>query len=69
MEILFHYLDRLVGGSFSSDDLDLLPDSFDLACRRGFKKMQLALGNKGNTKQSLASKSGILISASDPCPQ
>lgn len=69
MEILLHYLDRLVGGCFLFDDLDLLPDSFDLACKQGFKKMQFALGTKENTKQSLASEPGILISASDPCPQ
>lgn len=69
MEIKYNYLDMLAGGGFLFDGLVYCLTPFDLACKRGFKKMQFAPGDEENTKQSLASELGILISASDLCSQ
>lgn len=68
MEILFHYLDML-RGVVSCLMTWITACSFDLACKQGFKKMQFALGNEDNTKQSLALEPGILVLASDPFSQ
>lgn len=69
IETTYSFLAILVKGSFLFGDLDYCLTPFGLACKRGLEKIQFALGNEENTKQSLASELGILILASDPCSQ